>query len=201
MEIVGYGWEPSIATKKSLHNPWFGFTLLLGGSVMKYLLSLALLGGLFSGDAKAFWGVLCSNGHGSIKYTDGREGSSVTWTEPQVNDRGHTLFVPVRRLIPGDFGPPDPVTDVEVTFEELREFEGESECRQGQGEWTWVSGWRDYLGKVTIVKKDGSSFPEGTSYLSEDGKTLSAHIICLGSYSLSGRVPCDAFSSENQDSP
>ena len=153
----------------------------------RYLLSLAMLGGLFFGsDASAAWELNCSDGTGTIKYSRAAAGQVVTWTEPQVTDQGVTVYVPVRRR----FSPPD-IEDIEVTFEELQELDKgdetgcgiEEETRIWRGrEGSWISGWRDSLGRITIVKKDGSTFPEGSTNLSPDGKIISAHLICTSSY-------------------
>ena len=149
----------------------------------RYFLSLAMFGGLFfNSEASLFWGGICGNSNNSIKYTYGQEGNSVTWTEPRVDDKGFTTYVPIRQRIPGDFSPPDLVVDIEVTFERVTELEGrdESGCQtNSEEEKSWRSGWSDYLGKVTIVKKDGSSFPKGSRNLSQDGKTISAHLMCI----------------------
>ena len=160
----------------------------------RYLLSLALFSGLFfNSEASLFWGGICGNSNNSIKYTFGQEGNSVTWTEPRVNDKGFTTYVPIWQRIPGDFSPPDLVVDIVVTFEEVMELEkgNETGCQtNNEEERSWRSGWRDFLGKVTIVKKDGSSFPKDTRNLSQDGKTISAHLMCTSWYRHL-RIPCN----------
>ena len=165
----------------------------------RYLLSLAMFSGLFfSSNVKSAAEYNCSNSDGSIKYAGGQGGDIVTWTEPQIDDKGRTSYVPIRQRVPsGSSSRPysfDPLyVDVEVTFEVAMELEdgykeNKSGCQEGVKE-SWVSVRRDFLGKVTIVKKGGLSFPEGTRNLLQDGKTISAHLMCSGGYYL-GSVSC-----------
>ena len=162
-----------------------------------YLLSLAMFSGLFfsSGANASFGGgsTHCSNSNDTIKYsTRIQDENSVTWSEPQVDDKGRTSYVPIQRKIPSYFSPPDFVVDIEVIFERIMELEKvhKSGCRSGGEKWSWESGWTDFLGKVTIVKKDGSAFPKDTRNLSQDGKTISAHLMCTSSYYYE-KIPCD----------